>query len=256
MDYTVKKLSELSGVTIRTLHFYEEIGLLKPAYYRSNGYRQYGEKELLQLQQILFFKELGFSLKQIKKVLGRSDFDQLKALYSHKQAMTKDWERMGRLLQTIDKTIEHLKGEKKMKEEEMFGGFITKEKQEEYVTYLKNRLGDNHPSFAECEKNTKNWGKADSEKAKQECETTFKELARLMENQLSPDSKEVQAYISKLYNWVKQFWTPNKETFPALGQMYTELEWKKFFGKFDPNHPRLALFVAAGMKEFADRELS
>ena len=69
MAYTVKKLSELSGVTVRTLHFYEELGILKPAYHGSNGYRYYEESELLQLQQILFFKELGFTLKQIQKVL-------------------------------------------------------------------------------------------------------------------------------------------------------------------------------------------
>lgn len=71
MAYTVKKLSELSGVTVRTLHFYEEEGLLKPSYYGANGYRYYEEKELLQLQQILFFKELGFTIKQIKKVVGK-----------------------------------------------------------------------------------------------------------------------------------------------------------------------------------------
>ena len=86
MVYTVKKLSELSGVTVRTLHFYEEAGLLKPAYYGSNGYRYYEENELLQLQQILFFKELGLSIKQISKVLGSNDFDQLAALHSHKKA--------------------------------------------------------------------------------------------------------------------------------------------------------------------------
>ena len=105
MAYTVKKLSELSGVTIRTLHFYEEIGLLKPAYHGSNGYRYYEEKELLQLQQILFFKELGFSLKQIQKVLGRDDFDQLSALYSHRKSLNQEWEKIGQLLKTIDKTI-------------------------------------------------------------------------------------------------------------------------------------------------------
>src|SRR5436190_4424109 len=110
MAYTVKKLSELSGVTIRTLYFYEEIGLLKPAYYGSNGYRYYEEKELLQLQQILFFKELGFTLKQIQKVVGKSDFDQLAALHSHKKALSKEWEKIGLLLKTIDKTINHLKG--------------------------------------------------------------------------------------------------------------------------------------------------
>src|SRR3989338_3525433 len=100
MAYTVKKLSELSGVTIRTLHFYEEIGLLKPAYYGSNGYRYYEEKELLRLQQIMFFKELGFSLKQIQKVRERSDFDQLQALYSHKRALIQEKEKIGQLVKT------------------------------------------------------------------------------------------------------------------------------------------------------------
>lgn len=69
MAYTVKKLSNLSGISVRTLHFYEELGLLKPAYYGSNGYRYYEAQELLQLQQILFFKELGLTLKQIQKIL-------------------------------------------------------------------------------------------------------------------------------------------------------------------------------------------
>src|SRR5271167_4143753 len=120
MAYTVKKLSEISGVTIRTLHFYEEAGLLRPAYYGSNGYRYYEEKQLLQLQQILFFKELGFSLKQIQKVVGRSDFDQLAALYSHRQSLRREWEKIGVLVKTVDNTIKHLEGKKKMKDKEMF----------------------------------------------------------------------------------------------------------------------------------------
>src|SRR5580692_6965252 len=135
MAYTVKKLSELSGVTVRTLHFYEEIGLLKPAYHGANGYRYYEEKELLQLQQILFFKQLGFSLKQIQKVLGKSDFDQLSALHSHRKSLSLEWEKIGQLLKTIDKTIKHLKGKKKMKDTEIFDGFnislVTKTKEGE-----------------------------------------------------------------------------------------------------------------------------
>jgi DNA-binding transcriptional MerR regulator len=123
MAYTVKTLSELSGVTIRTLHFYEELGLLKPAYHGTNGYRYYEENELLQLQQILFFKELGFSLKQIQKVLGRSDFDQLAALHAHKKALSQEWEKIGQLIKTIDKTINHLQGKKKMKDQDIFDGF-------------------------------------------------------------------------------------------------------------------------------------
>ncbi|HSX25880.1 MAG TPA: MerR family transcriptional regulator [Chlamydiales bacterium] len=255
MAYTVKKISQLSGVTVRTLHFYEEAELLKPAYYGENGYRYYEEKELLLLQQILFFKELGLTLKRIRKILGRSDFDQLAALHSHRQALSKDWERMGVLIETIDKTIQHLNGQRKMKEEEMYNGFITKEKQAEYMAYLKNRLGADHPSFAECEKNSKNWTKEDWERSKKESDVTFKELSKLMEKQISPSSKEVQAIVLKLYQWIKKFWTPNKESFTALGQMYTEFEWKKFFEKYDPHHPRLAKFLAEGMKVFAETEL-
>lgn len=255
MAYTVKQLSKLSGVTVRTLHFYEEEGVLKPAYYGSNGYRYYEERELLQLQQILFFKELGFSLKQVRKVLGKGDFDQLSALNSHKEALTREWDRIGRLIETVDKTIEHLNGKRKMKEEDMYDGFITKEKQEEYITYLKNRLGEENPSFAECEKNSKNKTKGDVEKAKKDCDAAFKEFARLKEDRFSPSSPEVQEGILRLYNWVKQFWTPDKESFPALGQMYTELEWKKFFEKYDAHHPKLAMFIAEGMKVFAQAEL-
>jgi MerR family transcriptional regulator, thiopeptide resistance regulator len=257
MAYTVKKLAEMSGVSIRTLHFYDEIGLLRPAYHGTNGYRFYEEEQLLILQQILFFRELGFELKQIQKVIGKKDFDKIAALASHRQVLMKSLSRTKELIKTIDKTIKHLKGTKKMKEEDMYEGFtITKEKQAEYLTYLKNRLGEEHPSFAECEKNSKKWTQMDTEKAKKEGDATFREFAKLKEKQVSPSSPEVQALVLKLYNWVKQFWTPDKVSFPALGQMYTELEWKKFFGKYDPQHPKLAMFVAEGMRIFAERELN
>jgi DNA-binding transcriptional MerR regulator len=93
MAYTVKKLAEISGVSIRTLHFYDEVGLLKPAYHGANGYRFYEEEQLLLLQQILFFRELGFELKQIQKVLGRKDFDKIGALCSHRQVLQKNLKR-------------------------------------------------------------------------------------------------------------------------------------------------------------------
>lgn len=255
MVYTVKKLSGLSGVTVRTLHFYEEAGILKPAYYGSNGYRYYGENELLRLQQILFFKELGFSIKQIQKVLGRSDFDQISALNSHRRTLCREWERLRQLIDTIDKTIDHLNGKTKMKEEDMYDGFITKEKQEEYKEYLKNRFGSDHPEFAECERNVSQWTQADWQRYKSESESNMRQLAGMMERRLSPDCSEVQAVIQSHYKWLKKFWTPDRQSYVALGQMYTELEWKKFFGKFDPNHPRLALFLADAMRVFAEREL-
>jgi DNA-binding transcriptional MerR regulator len=110
-------------VSVRTLHFYDEIGLLKPAFHGANGYRFYGEEELLRLQQILLYRELGFELKQIKGVLERADFEKIAALESHRKVLEGNLVRTRTLMETIDKTIEHLKGEKKMKNEEMFAGF-------------------------------------------------------------------------------------------------------------------------------------
>jgi len=123
MAYTVKRVAAMSGVSVRTLHFYDETGLLKPAYIGANGYRFYEEPQLLALQQILFYRELGFELKQIKRILGRPDFEIVAALQSHRKVLQKNFARTRRLLATIDRTIQHLKGKKKMKSEEMFAGF-------------------------------------------------------------------------------------------------------------------------------------
>jgi len=123
MAYTVKQVAAMSGVSVRTLHFYDETGLLKPAYTGANGYRFYEEPQLLVLQQILFYRELDFELKQIQCILGRADFEKIAALQSHRQVLQESLARTRTLIETIDKTIEHLKGTKKMNTEEMFAGF-------------------------------------------------------------------------------------------------------------------------------------
>jgi DNA-binding transcriptional MerR regulator/quercetin dioxygenase-like cupin family protein len=123
MAYTVKQVAAMSGVSVRTLHFYDETGLLKPAYHSANSYRFYEEPQLLTLQQILFYRELGFELKQIKGILGQADFEKVSALHSHRKVLQKNLSRTRTLIETIDKTIKHLNGIKKMKGEEMFVGF-------------------------------------------------------------------------------------------------------------------------------------
>ena len=123
MAYTVKQLAVMSGVSVRTLHFYDEMALLKPAYTKANGYRIYEEPQLLMLQQILFYRELGFELKRIKEILSQRKFEKLAALKSHRQVLEKNVTRTRTLIETIDKTISHLKGTKKMKSEELFMGF-------------------------------------------------------------------------------------------------------------------------------------
>src|SRR5215470_5707729 len=107
MAYTVKQVARMSGVSVRTLHFYDEVGLLKPAYVGANGYRFYEEPQLLTLQQILFYRELGFELKQIKQILTRPEFDKIAALKEHREVLGEKAARTQTLLATIDKTIQH-----------------------------------------------------------------------------------------------------------------------------------------------------
>ncbi len=85
--YTVKQLSKMAGISIRTLHYYDEIGLLKPSSVSANGYRHYGEAALLKLQQILFYRELDLSLDEIKDIIGNPEFDVLIALRSHRESL-------------------------------------------------------------------------------------------------------------------------------------------------------------------------
>ena len=257
MAYTVKKLSELSGVTVRTLHFYEEIALLKPAYYGSNGYRYYEERQLLQLQQIFFFKELGFSLKQIQKVVGRSDFDQLAALYSHRKSLKQEWEKIGVLLKTIDKTIKHLKGKKKMKEKEIFDGFN--------ITLVKAKVGQPYAAaeqiVIQSVKNpTKNAedvekrGKAYYDTITKTAHALFKELVHCIEKGLDPAADEAQKIIKKHHAFVEQTHTATKEVYKAMAELYQE--HPEFRKQLDPFHPKLATFMAKAMRVFADRMLS
>src|SRR3990172_8985742 len=129
--YTVKQLSALAGVTPRTLHYYDQIGLLKSTRIAENGYRYYGDESLLRLQQILFYRELDMPLDEIKRIMGRHDFDVLGALHSHRDALKKQVVRLNRLLQTVDDTINHLKGTKKMTKKQYFEAF-SDEQQAEY----------------------------------------------------------------------------------------------------------------------------
>ena len=121
MAYTVKQVAAMSGVSVRTLHFYDETGLLKPAYVGTNGYRFYEEPQLLTLQQILFYRELGLELKQIKQILGRAEFEKVAALQSHRQVLEEKLTRTRNLdSRPSIKPSQHLKGRKKMTTEEMF----------------------------------------------------------------------------------------------------------------------------------------
>ena len=119
MPYTVKKLAKLSGISIRTLRFYDTIGLLKPAYYGDNNYRYYEDEQILTLQQILFYRELGFPLSDIQRIMSSDEFNKIDALISHKQILAQSLDRTKQLIKTIDQTIAHLRGKKFMRDEEV-----------------------------------------------------------------------------------------------------------------------------------------
>jgi DNA-binding transcriptional MerR regulator len=251
MTYTVKQLSTVSGVSVRTLHYYDEIGLLKPAYHGTNGYRYYEQEQLLVLQQILFFRELGFELKKIQKILGRPDFDKIGALYSHRKVLENEAARIRSLIETIDKTIDHLKGNKTMKDQEMYWGF-SKEKQAEYEKYLVERFGhDMKMTIGESYKKTKNWSKDDWKESSKEYEELCKELVQYI-GKAKPTSSRVQDLIRRHFTWIQKFWTPTKESYVGLSELYMGPEFQKYYEAF---HPELSKFLSEAMREFAEREL-
>lgn len=257
MAYTVKKLSELSGVTVRALHFYEELGLLKPAYYGSNGYRYYEEKELLRLQQILFFKELGFPLKQLQKVLGRDDFDQLAALYSHRKALNQEWEKIGLLLKTIDKTIKHLKGKKKMKDQEIFDGFnitlVKKAKGSETYFAAEELVGKSVRNPTKSVREVEKRGKEYYENMTKTAHAIFKDLVLCINKGLDPASVEVQKIIKKHHDFIVQTQDATQEAYSAMAELYQD--HPEFRKQLDPFHPELAQYMAQAMRIFADQSL-
>src|SRR5690606_4166904 len=120
---TVKQLAAISGVTVRTLHHYDEIGLLKPACVGANGYRYYGRTEMLRLQRILFHRELGVPLERIGELLALEGEDQLEVLARHREQLQAHRERLSVLIETIDRTIAGIKGEGTMSNADLYKGF-------------------------------------------------------------------------------------------------------------------------------------
>lgn len=253
MSYTVKKLAKISGVSVRTLHWYDEIGLLRPAYYGENGYRYYEEEQLLLLQQILFFRELGFHLKDIQKMLHSDDFDKVRALYAHKETLEEDVGRTQELIHTIDKTILHLKGEQTMEDNELYVGFDM-EKQKEYETFLAKYYGTVAEDLIhESKKRTKEWDKTDWEDIKREGNEIYKALEGCIDQGLGPRSDEVQALIHKHYQMTERFYDVSKDVYTGLAQLYCEHpDFRKYF---EAHHPKMAESIAEAMRVNAQKNL-
>ncbi|HEY9721348.1 MAG TPA: MerR family transcriptional regulator [Oscillatoriaceae cyanobacterium] len=254
MAFTVKDVCKLSGVSVRTLHFYDEIGLLKPASYGENGYRYYEEAQLLELQQILFFRELGFKLDAIRRILASDAFEQLDALHDHRHLLNQRVERLHTLIGTIDKTIAHLKGMATMATSEMYDGFDRSE-EERYEKELVERYGDCvRDQFETSRQRTKDWKQEDWEREKREIDALNQRWKAVITRGLEAEHAESQALARAQYDKVCQFWTPNRKAFIGLGQWYVENP--EFRRSFDAVDPRLAEFLAEAMRIFAEQNLS
>jgi MerR family transcriptional regulator, thiopeptide resistance regulator len=245
--FTVRQISKLAGVTPRTLHHYDEIGLLKPASVGENGYRYYGEESLLRLQQILFYRELGFPLEDIKKIMGRRDFDVVGALYGHKEALQNQVTRLNRLIHTVDNTINHLKGNIIMSEKGLFEGFSEQE-QEQYAAEA-GQLYDPE-TVRESNRRWKAYSAAKKESILAEGKAIYADMiATIPKGAASP---EVQAIVDRWRIHMDYFWTPNLDQLLALANGYNDDP--RFKANFDKMHPQLAEFMREAVKIYVSNQ--
>lgn len=218
-NYSVKELAALAGVTVRTLHLYDKIGLLKPSIRTEKKYRLYGKEELYRLQQILFYKELDFQLKEIADILDDPDFDLIKALEGHKRALTSRKKRLSEMLSTIDKTILNLKGKTTMTHEELYAG-LPKEKAEHWRKEAQKKWPE---QFAHSEKALLNMSKEQFNQLKSDFNSNMERLAGLRHD--SPESNAVQKEIALHYGFIQKFWGKGGnmgEAYKGLGQLYVD----------------------------------
>jgi DNA-binding transcriptional MerR regulator len=247
MSYTVKQLSTLAGVSRRTLHYYDEIGLLTPETVSANGYRYYGEESVLRLQQILFYRELDLPLEEIKRLMGRGDFDALKALENHRNALAGRVERLNHLIRTVNDTILHLKGQKNMSEKQLFEAF-SEEQQEEYARQAEQMYD---PETVRA--SNRKWKAYSAEEKKRildEGNQIYVDLLAVIEK--GADSPEAQDCVRRWRSHMDHFWTPNLDQLAGLAEMYnTSPDFKANFDKIDP---RLAGFMREAVGIYVGHE--
>jgi DNA-binding transcriptional MerR regulator len=254
-QFTVSLLAKMSGVSVRTLHVYDEIGLLKPLSRTEAGYRVYGEAELLRLQQILLYKELDFPLAEIRRLLDDPSFDLMTALEEQKKAFRQRQQELAELLDTIDETIHHLKKQGIMSNLEFLYKGIPKETAEAWRKEAAGKWGEDAVSTSE--KHLTSLGKPGIEKLKKEMEEVGKRLYDLRQN--DPADPLVQAQIAQHYAIIRGFWGTagsadlQAEAYAGLGELYVAddryMSWK------GETQPEFAAFMCKAMEYFAERSL-
>lgn len=244
--FTVKQLSKIAGITPRTLHYYDQIGLLKPTRVGENGYRYYEEDSLVRLQQVLLYRELGMPLEQIADILDRADFDVLDSLHDHRVELIKRIRRLETLVQTVDRTIDHLKGETIMEENKFFAGFS----EEQQAVYEKEAMQTYDPATVKASNDRWKAYTADRKRnILEEGKQVYQEFHAAMP--AGADSAAAQAAVQHWHEHMQNFWSPNDEQLLGLADMYNDDP--RFKANYDQIHPDLAEFVRKAVRVYVER---
>lgn len=242
MAYSIAELAKMAGVSPKTLRYYDELGLLPPAYHGSNGYRYYETRQLQLLQQILFFKELGFTLQQIQKVLGKSDFNQLASLHGHKAQIQREVLRLSTLLATLDRTIEHYEGRIGMKDQELFKGLEAK------VGSCKDCLQEEGLVLSKILPDAKS---KEAQMAKIMVDI-LKTVSKLQKKGAKPGDEAVQAKIASHYQAGELVMALDAKAYTALATLY--VKHPTFRSQLDAIDKELAVFMAEAMQIYASTQ--
>ena len=247
MNYSIKEVTELAGVSARTLRYYDEIGLLKPSYVNEAGYRYYGEKELELLQQILFYRERKFDLKRIQKIIYQEDFDVMHALNEHLLELEEQRKHMDSLIRTVRQTIQAMKGECEMSNKEKFAAFkenMVKENEEKYGREIREKYGDE-----EVDESNRKLLKM-SEEEWEEFQTLGAEIMERLKNAVKdgadPEGEEGKAVTELHKRWLMKTWKQySPETHKGLAQMY--LADERFQAYYDKEVKGCTEFLTAAI---------
>lgn len=211
MRMQIKEFAGMCGVSVRTLHYYDEIGILRPVEVNGrNGYRFYDEGSLLRMQEILFYRELQFSLKSIKEILSSSDYDKEKAIVEQKKLLTLKKERLERLISALDDAVKGVNVMKAFDNTDF----------EKYKAEAREKWG-NTDAYKEHEEKTKDYSKDNFNNLTEGMNNIFAQLAICMKNGKMPDSDEVQSLVKQLQYFITEnCYTCTNQILAGLGQMY------------------------------------
>ncbi len=251
MEYYIKNLSKISGVSTRTLRYYDEIGLLKPIRINSSNYRIYGQEEVDKLQQIMFYKELDIPLEDIKKIFEDNNFSSLKALESHLEDLVEKKNRLEGLISSVKKTISYEKGEIEMTDNEKFEAFkdkLIEENSKKYGDEVIAKYGED--SFKKSNQKIKNLSKEDFDKGEL-LQKKLGEKFSLAMDKNDPTCEEAMEGCELHKQWLEifaPFKTIAKEYHLGLANMYCEDErFKKYY---DDIRVGLAEFMREAMENY------